>query len=83
MPGHPAGVLAIRHTIECQVYAREDATRAADQTRWLNGHTRRPATPAERDLLAALGHTGQPDDLETAIIGRGGGYGRTWPALGL
>ncbi len=53
MPGHPAGVLAIRHTNACQLRAAEDSTAPNDAE---HGERLRPATTAERTLLAALGY---------------------------
>ncbi len=53
MPGHPAGVLAIRHSNACQLRDAEDATGANDAE---TGERIRPATTAERTLLDALGY---------------------------
>lgn len=53
MSGHPAGVLAIRHSNACQLRAAEDSTAANDAEQ---GERLRPATTAERTLLDALGY---------------------------
>jgi len=69
MPGHPAGVLAIRHTNLCAIRAAEDATAANDAE---HGERLRPATTAERTLLNALGYQ-VPAAVFTQVVPLTGG----------
>jgi len=64
MPGHPAGVLAIRHTNDCTIRAAEDSTAANDAEQ---GERLRPATTAERTLLDALGYL-VPAEVFTQVV---------------
>lgn len=56
MVGHPAGVLAFKHSNACTLRASEDATTVADdeRARALGPQFVRQATTAERALLAAF-----------------------------
>lgn len=70
IPGHPGGFVW-HHALTCTIHAAEDATQAADAG-WLWSCFQRPATAAERTLLAACGVTiadeaGQPLDLPTTV----------------
>lgn len=58
IPGHPGGLLVMSHDAACPIGRAEDATQAADYAR---GDNIRPATDAERTLLAAAGY-----DLDAA-----------------
>lgn len=69
MPEHPAGVLAIRHTNDCQLRAAEDSTAANDAEQ---GERLRPATTAERTLLDALGYL-VPAEVFTGVTPITGG----------
>lgn len=69
MSGHPAGILAIRHTNACQIRSAEDAT-AANDARY--EQRQRPATTAERTLLDALGYL-VPAEVITEITPITGG----------
>jgi len=55
MVGHPAGLLAIKHTSTCSLGIAEDATAVADadRARVLGTMFTRAATDAERALLSA------------------------------
>lgn len=63
MSGHPAGILAIRHSNACQLRDAEDATAANDAEQ---GERLRPATTAERTLLDGLGYA-VPAETYTAV----------------
>jgi hypothetical protein len=84
IPGHPAGLLAIRHTNACSLRDAEDARQVADSDElYIRGRFSRPATDTERILLAAVGApteiTSDPD-LTTAVRPiTFSVVGRSWP----
>ena len=78
---HPAG-LVFSHLQDCALLAAEDATQVADRERLrrYGAHTR-PATGAERALLAASGVT-VPDTLNTHVLPTTAAVRRReWPTL--
>ncbi len=81
MTGHPAGPLAIRHTIGCGLLHAEDATRAADydRSRCL-GMARfdRPITGTELLLITALGLPAPPDDVMSVCYLTTSARRRSW-----
>lgn len=95
LPGHPAGMLLIRHELTCSLLAAEDPTHVADADRavYLRGAPFiRQSTTAERELLGANGFQQQidgaaapiADSLRTLVqvrIPTGSIVERSWPEL--
>lgn len=82
---HPAG-LVVAHYPSCPVLADEDATAHADAEtlRRYGGATfRRWSTPAERALLAELGHVLPADAMTTVASLTGSVRHRSWPGIDL
>ena len=91
-PRHPAddprGVLTFRAPLPDDLQRAEDATAAADvdRARAVGPRFRRPATPTEVGLLAAVGFVdggGEPPDVDlmTEVDVRGSIRRREWPDL--
>ena len=71
MVGHPAGILAIRHSNHCELRQHEDARQVADKdivsaAPWRRRFVR-PSTPTERVLLGAVLGSEIPSDAETFV----------------
>lgn len=83
MFGHPHGLLALRHTNECTVRAREDGTVLLDHDLARGRRIVRPSTTTERTLLAHLGYT-LPDELPTIVTPLTASQrNRSWPTITL
>ncbi len=91
MVGHPAGVLAWRHAIDCQLRRAEDARQVAVRDlfaedrrhRVTRGRLTRPATEAEQTLLGACGIAPLPAVMTTvrAVTGGGAVIRRSWAGV--
>lgn len=84
MVGHPAGLLAWRHTMTCLLRTHEDARHIADLDllTWGTYHWR-AATATEQTLLTAAGHDLDPSAALVTALHRltTGVIQRAWPAL--
>ena len=81
MLGHPHGLLAILHTNECPIRAREDGTQLLDHDLARGRRIVRPSTTTERVLLAHLGYT-LPDELPTVVTPLTRSQrNRSWPTI--
>lgn len=79
---HPGGVLECMHRYDCGLLVAEDGTRAADHHRVMTTRRRRfrrPATAAERQLLAELGYPGDLTGLATSVDYVSSVRHRAWP----
>ena len=82
--GHPAGQLALQHTLTCPLLPAEDATQHADYLRLMERPRPfdRASTSTERTLLAALGYDDvHVDELTHVEPLPGGKARRRWPRL--
>lgn len=82
IPNHPEGILAIDHSPTlCALRTFEDATKAADADRYWTAF-RRPATPTELVLLAAVGYAVPATGTDTVVSYLSPGVRRRgWPDL--